>query len=164
VAGDYNPSGGVVEEFGVLCLRITPEAGSTKSGNYRVVPVHPHLLEMGLREFVRENQQGPLFFSADESEGAFTSKAKNAAAKVGQWLRDVAGITDKRVWPNHGWRHRLKTIAREVGIDPAYADAIQGHEDGRASSGYGEMTVKALWREIQKLPRYDVSVAATKDI
>lgn len=58
---------------------------------------------------------------------------------------------------NHAWRHRFKTIAREVGIAPEYSDAITGHEDGRAASDYGETTVKALWREVQKLPRYEVT-------
>jgi integrase len=37
----------------VYCLRITPDAGSVKAGNYRVVPVHPQLLELGLVETFR---------------------------------------------------------------------------------------------------------------
>jgi hypothetical protein len=47
-------------------------------------------------------------------------------------------------------------MAREVDIDPEYSDAITGHEDGRASTEYGETTMKALWREVQKLPRYAI--------
>jgi integrase len=33
---------------------------------------------------------------------------------------------------------------------------IQGHEDGRAASDYGETTIIARWREIQKLPSWDI--------
>lgn len=37
-----------VDEAQVPCLRITPEAGTVKTGRYRVVPIHPQLQEMGL--------------------------------------------------------------------------------------------------------------------
>jgi len=60
------------------------------------------------------------------------------------------------VQPTHGWRHRFKTTGGDIGIPPEYLDAIQGHEDGRAASNYGEKTVKALHREILKLPQYPV--------
>ena len=72
-------------------------------------------------------------------------------------MRDVAGITDTRVQPNHGWRHRFKTVGRDVDVDLAYLDAIQGHTDGREATEYGETTMKALDREIKKFPRYDGS-------
>lgn len=85
--------------------------------------------------------------------------AQSAGAKIGTWVREVVGIADPNVQPNHAWRHRFKTIAREAGIAPEYSDAITGHEDGRAASDYGETTVKALWREVQKLPRYSTAPA-----
>jgi len=147
----------LLEEYGIVCLRITPEAGSVKTGNYRVVPMHPQLIAMGLPEFIRSQPHGPLFYSprkADEDSG---TRAKNAGKKIGQWVRGVAGVTDPRVWPNHGWRHRFKTMARDYDIDTEYSNAFTGHEDGKVSTDYGETTVKALWREIQKLPNYDVS-------
>jgi integrase len=75
------------------------------------------------------------------------------AKKVGEWVREEVGIRDLKVQPNYGWRHRFKTLARDAGIPPEYIDAIQGHEDGRASTGYGETTVKALRREIERFPR-----------
>jgi hypothetical protein len=36
--------------------------------------------------------------------------------KLAEWLRGL-GIKDERVQPNHGWRHRFKTIGRECGMD-----------------------------------------------
>lgn len=146
----------LLEEYGVVCLRITPEAGSVKTGNYRVVPLHPQLIAMGLPEFIRSQPDGPLFYSPKKVNENSGTRAKNAGKKIGQWVRGVAGVTDLRVWPNHGWRHRFKTVARDFDIDTEYSNAITGHEDGRVSTDYGETTVKALWREMQKLPRYDV--------
>lgn len=145
----------LIEEYGVLCLRITPEAGSVKTGAYRMVPIHPQLLEMGLPDMIRARPGGPVFYSTAPVRGKPADpveRAQSAGAKIGTWVREVVGITDPNVQPNHAWRHRFKTLAREVGIAPEYSDAITGHEDGRAATDYGETTVKALWREIQKLP------------
>ncbi|WP_304613520.1 DUF6538 domain-containing protein [Paracoccus sp. (in: a-proteobacteria)] len=134
-------------------LRITPEAGTVKTGRFRVVPVHPQLREMGLVEMIQRLPMGPVFLTA---KGDPAAKARGASGKVGEWVREVAGIDDPRVQPNHAWKHRLKTIARDVDIAPEYIDAIQGHEDGRASSDYGETSIKALWREIRKLSHVQV--------
>lgn len=143
----------------IPCLRITPDAGSVKTGSYRMVPVHPQLQAMGLVEMFRSLPSGPVFYNLSPRRGKPADpveRAQNAGAKVGTWVREDVQITDKKVQPNHAWRHRFKTLARDVGIPPEYMDVIQGHEDGRASSGYGETTIKALWREIQKLPRWDI--------
>jgi integrase len=147
----------LIEVHGVLSLRITPDAGSVKTGAYRLVPVHPQLSEMGLPEMIRSLPSGPIFYSTAPLRGKPADpveRAQSAGAKVGQWVRKDLGITDRRLQPNHAWRHRFKTVAREVDIDPEYSDAITGHEDGRASTEYGETTMKALWREVQKLPCY----------
>ena len=42
----------------------------------------------------------------------------------------------------------FKTVGRDQDIALEYPDAIQGHSDRRASSDYGEMSMKALYREI----------------
>ena len=148
-----------VEGKRVPYLRITPEAGSVKSDNYRIVPVHPQLGAMGLVEMIQSLPSGPVFYNLKPFRGKAADpveRAQNAGAKVGEWVRDDVKITDKRLQPNHAWRHRFKTVARDFGIAPEYSDAITGHEDGRASSDYGETTLTALWREIQKLPRWDI--------
>lgn len=139
----------------IPCLRITPEAASTKTGNFRLVPIHTHLVEMGFLDFVQSRPDGYVFFDLKPGQNAKT-RAQSIGVKVRDWVRDVVKIEDPRLQPNHGWRHRFKTVAREVGIPPAYIDAIQGHEDGRASADYGDFTAKLLAPEIAKLPRYDV--------
>lgn len=147
----------LMEEHGIVCIRITPEAGSVKTGNCRLVPLHPLLIEMGLPEVILARSEGPIFFVPKPGGGDDPAIcAANVGKKVGRRVREVVRVTDPRVWPSHGWRHRFKTVARDVGIDPHYSDAIVGHEDGRASTSYGETSVKALLREVRKLPRYEV--------
>ncbi len=144
-----------VEEFGIKCVRITPEAGTVKSKTYRLVPIHPHLIEMGLMEFVQSRPAGPIFYRpSGKKTRAGYHPWNSVTGKISDWVRDTAGVTDPRVQPNHGWRHRFKTIARDVDIAHRYMDALQGHKDGSASTDYGENTVKALYREILKMPRY----------
>ncbi len=75
---------------------------------------------------------------------------------MGQWVREFVGITDPNVQPNHAWRHRFKTVARDSNMDLEVRDAIQGHEDGRAASDYGEVSVKAMWEAVNALPPYKV--------
>lgn len=149
-----------ISEHGIECVRISPEAGTVKTRKYRLVPLHPHLIEMGLLDFVRSRPTGPLFY---RPSGRKTRPGYNpwdsVTGKVSEWVRKVAEVKDPRVQPNHGWRHRFKTIARDVDIPQRYMDAIQGHEDGSASADYGENTVKALYREIQKLPPYVLPAA-----
>jgi integrase len=145
-----------VTEYAVPCIRLTPEAGSVKSGNYRLVPVHPHLLEMGIEALFRESKTEYLFFDPRATKLAPADRASAVSGKVSEWVRNVAGVTDPKVQPTHGWRHRFRTVGRDIGIDPEYLDAMQGHEDGRAAVEYGDTTMKALHREVLKLPRYPV--------
>lgn len=147
----------LVEEYGVMCLRITPEAGTVKTREFRLVPLHPHLIETGLPQFIRSQPHGQLFIknlTKDEATEDLASRAGEAVKMLGKWVREGARITDKRVQPNHAWRHRFKTVARDSDIPPEYMNAIQGHSDGRAASDYGEITVRTLHREILKIPYY----------
>lgn len=128
---------------GVPFFRVTPEAGSVKTGEFRPVPLHPHLVEQGLLDFVRAVKKDTVFKPGD-------------ANKVRRMVRDVLKLPEGRtVAPNHAWRHRLKTVARELGLDRDAIDALNGHADGSASGAYGEWTVAALYREVVKLPRYE---------
>jgi integrase len=149
----------LVVEHGVHCLRITPDAGSVKTGNYRLAPIHPQLLEQGLLDMVRSLPDGPIFYSVEPVRGKPAEpveRAQSAGAKVGQWVREFVGITDPNVQPNHAWRHRFKTVARDSKMDLEVRDAIQGHEDGRAASDYGEVSVKAMWEAVSALPAFEV--------
>lgn len=113
---------------------------------------------MGLIEMIEARSAGPLFFTMDFKRKAADplTRARNVGSKVTSWIRDDLKIIAPRLQPNHAWRHRFKTLARDVDIAPEHSDAITGHEDGRAASDYGETTIRALWREIQKLPQWEI--------
>jgi hypothetical protein len=46
---------------------------------------------------------------------------KKVAERLAGWVHSL-GITDPAITPNYAWRHRFKTIGRQVGMDPAVMD------------------------------------------
>jgi len=149
----------LLTEYEVPCIRITPESGTVKTRKYRIVPIHDHLIETGLIDFITSQPDGPLFFTPDKSGSDPVKKAAVVSGKVGEWVRTGVGITDKRVQPNHAWRHRFKTLCRDAGIDRDSRNAIQGHGDGTAAEGYGEVSITALRRAIEAFPRINLMIA-----
>ena len=71
--------------------------------------------------------------------------------RLAEFARAV--VQDPNVAPNHGWRHRFKTIAREVGMDPHVRDTIQGHAPQTVGDAYGEVSVRAMAEAMSKVPR-----------
>lgn len=53
----------IKDREGIHFIRITPAAGTVKSGLYRDVPLHPHLVDLGFVKFARLVKHGPLFHS-----------------------------------------------------------------------------------------------------
>ena len=147
----------LIDQDGIKCLKITPEAGSVKTGNVRLVPIHPQLIEQGLLAFIQNSPKGHLFFDLDPKNPDPQKRASSAYKKVGGWIRDTVGIVDPSVQPNHAWRHRFKTISRDYGLGSEYSEAIMGHEDGKAATSCGEIGPKALYREIIKLPHIELA-------
>jgi len=144
----------VTTKDGIHYLRITSDAGSVKSGQYRDVPLHPHLIELGFLDFVKASGSEPLFYKPipdRTNEHPWHSVAR----RVSDWIRDLK-IVDPRVAPNHGWRHRFKTVAVEVGMNTRVMDAIQGHASRTAGEHYGDVTLKARKIAIYMLPEYDL--------
>jgi integrase len=135
-------------------IRITPDAGSVKTGEFRDVPLHPHLIELGFLEFVSASDNGPLFYSKVTRKGR-THPSKQVAGRVSEWVRSL-GVVAANVKPSHGWRHRFKTIGLEVGMNGRVLDAIQGHAPRTAGDAYGDVTLKAKWDAIKLLPRYSI--------
>ncbi len=130
---------------GVHVVRIM----GTKNGTYRDVPLHPQLEEINLLKFVEAAHPGPLFFSEKDQKGR---GAQSQSEKLAKWVRAI-GITDERVQPNHGWRHRFTTKARAVGMDHEKREYILGRTLPGLGSVYGNMA--GLHHEVLKLPRYE---------
>jgi integrase len=142
------------KEGEISVMRITPAAGTVKAGGYRDVPLHPQVLELGFLDFVNASPEGPLFYPARQDKNAIVG-ARTVAGRVSQWLQKLE-VVPTGVSPNHGWRHRFKTVGREEGISDRVIDAIQGHAGRTAGDNYGDVTLKTKQEAIQRYPRYDL--------
>jgi integrase len=146
----------VVEIDGVWTIHITPEAGRIKTSMARTVALHSHLKDQGFLDVAAANPSY-LFFNPGRQRGG--SEGNPHSKKVGEylarWVREI-GVADPDVQPNHGWRHRFKTVSRNVRMDPEVRDRIQGHAPRTEGEGYGDVSPAAMRREIELLPRYEV--------
>jgi integrase len=145
----------VTQMDGVWAVRITPEAGSTKSGNARIVPLHPHLIEQGFPEVAAAKGEGPLFYNPARGRGGEDGNPhyKKIGERIGAWVRKL-GIAG--VQPNHAWRHLFKTNARLVRMDPEAREAIPGHAQRTEGEKYGVYPLPILAEELAKLPRFAI--------
>lgn len=103
-------------EGNVLVIRINPEAGTVKTRQYRDLPAHPQLLELGFAEFVASSSDGPLFHHPG-------NKSTTVSDRLCKWLR-AEGFAPPKVQPNYGlancqimisfcarWREWTSTLA-----------------------------------------------------
>jgi integrase len=152
----------VVQREGRWAIQITPDAGTVKTGEPRIVPIHEHLIEQGFIDSVHAKGEGPLFYNAEAplratgSDPTNPSKARSVKIRerIGEWVRKL-GVTGKGVQPNHAWRHTFKQIG--VSISEKVSDAITGHSPASVGRSYGAPTVGDMAEALKKFPRYDVS-------
>ena len=136
----------------MIVMRIAPDAGGVKAGNYRDVPLHSQIVEMGFMGFVDAAVDGPLFYAGGKRKDP-KAAAKVVSGRISEWLQ-TSGVVPEGVDPSHAWRHRFKTIANDEEISPRVADAIQGHASKTAGDDYGDVTLKARKAAIDRLPAY----------
>jgi integrase len=148
----------IFTENGVPVMRITPEAGRTKTNEARVVPLHPHLIEQGFANMVEALPAGPLFYDPSRRRGGTEENplSKKMGERLAAWVREI-GVSDPNVAPNHGWRHRFMSVGRTAGIPLPALDAIQGHAGRTDGEQYGDWPTQALLPHIERLPRYVVT-------
>lgn len=127
----------VLFEDGRWIMRFTPDAGTIKTGEYRDVVMHPHLVDMGFPDFVRQSTPGHLFLKLTrEGPDGVRGALGNTKNKVRDFVRTV--ITDPKVQPNHAWRHRFETTSRRLQKRPDTTNAITGHFDPKVAANYGD--------------------------
>lgn len=142
---------------GVAVLRITPEAGTTKTQEARVVPIHPHLIEQGFLDAVAGWGDGPLFYDpARRRTDGSNRHFKKVGERLAEWVRLDVGITDPGIKPNHAWRHTFKTLAVAAGVPDRVSDAITGHAAKSVGAGYGTVPLRAKLEAIRSLPRWTI--------
>lgn len=155
----------IKEVDGLWCVCITPAAGSVKNRHERMVPLHPHLVDQGFVEFARQKKgDTPLFYSLARQRGSDRKNPTYVSVgnKLAEWVVGL-GIDDPLVMPNHGWRHRFKTIGRKVKMNWLILDAIQGHAPRTEGEKYGVVPPDVMYSEILKHPRYEVIAATSVD-
>jgi hypothetical protein len=146
------------KETGIWCVVIKPSL--EKTAKWRTVPIHSHVIEQGFLDYVEKRRRAklPLFFDPSRSRGGKPGNPqfKKVAERVGEWISIGLGI--KNVQPNHGWRHRFKSVARHVEMDREVEGFITGHRPKRqgASPDYGDRWVETMANEIEKYPRYRI--------
>jgi integrase len=155
----------IKEVDGLWCVCITPAAGSVKNRRERMVPLHPHLVDQGFVEFAGQKKgDTPLFYSLARQRGSDRKNPTYVSVgnKLAEWVVGL-GIDDPLVMPNHGWRHRFKTIGRKVKMNWLILDAIQGHAPRTEGEKYGVVPPDVMYPEILKHPRYEVVAATSVD-
>ena len=136
-------------------MTITPDAGGTKDGRKRDVPLHPHLVEQGFLDYVALRGERPLFYEPRRARGGKSENPQYAKCgnKLGEWVRDI-GVAAPDVQPNHGWRHLFNRIARSARMDAEIRDAIKGHVPRTEGEKYGDVPFDRKWAEIKRLPHF----------
>ncbi|MCW6511918.1 DUF6538 domain-containing protein [Lichenifustis flavocetrariae] len=134
-------------------VRITPEAGTVKTNEAREVVLHPQIVKLGFSTFVAAAPSGHLFLSP-RSDGDVLKPLQTLKNRLAEFGRAL--VPDEGVAPNHGWRHRFKTVGMEAGIPLRILDAIQGHAPRSVSDSYGDVTLKTMAGAMFKLPYFFV--------
>ena len=140
----------VRQEGDLWVVRISPEAGTVKTNIAHDVVLHEHIIELGFLEFLRTSEMAHLFLVYKGSENIMTQLASTTGI-LRKASRDI--IDDNGVAPNHGWRHRFKTICRDIGVSQRIMDAIQGHATRSESDNYGEVSLRAQALALSRFPR-----------
>ena len=112
----------IIQQDGVHAMKILPEAGTTKTGRARNVPLHEHLIGQGFFAFVEINGKGPLFYNEPEQTTTANDPTNprkprfvKARERVAGWVRGL-GVSDPELSPNHAWRHTFKATGFRSGI------------------------------------------------
>jgi integrase len=158
----------VIERDGIRALRLTPDAGTIKTGATRTVPLHEHLIVQEFLDFVRSRGDGPLFYNPEGDTQAAADptnprrpRAVKCRERLATWVRRL-GISDPAVRPNHAWRHTFKQVAERHGISERVSDEITGHAPLTVGRGYGRPTLADMAAALQKFPRYAVEGRGTQ--
>jgi integrase len=138
-------------ELGGWVVRINPEAGDTKTNDFRDVPVHDHLIANGFLDFLEAAKPGHLFCDVGK-DGTTTGPADGVYGRIRSMVRKV--VSDPRVQPNHAWRYTFKTHGHDAGLNDLTIDAICGHAARTMGEAYRGVTVRKRMEVMAQFPRY----------
>ncbi|WP_219892765.1 recombinase XerD [Aquisediminimonas profunda] len=148
----------ITEIEGHWTMRLTPDAGTIKNKEARIVPLHQHLIDQGFLAVVQETGAGPLFYDPTlvKVQKDTNRHVKKVGERIAEWVRNEVGIADKDVMPSHGWRYRFKGLSHDWAMEERMVDAIQGHAPQTVGRTYDGASITAMAKAIAKIPHYQV--------
>ena len=149
---------------GVHVLRIHDE-GDAEGDDYRSlknddsrrnVPLHPALIAEGFLDYIERLPAGSAMFPDAKPDRIFGNRSINAGKKLSRWLRADLTITDRRISPNHSWRHWFIEVCRGTQMHPEVRSALTGHsakldESSQYGAGMGSF-VRVLYDALALVP------------
>jgi integrase len=147
---------------GMWCIKILlddrEEAAELKNEEaHRIVALHSALICEGFLDFVaevcREYGEGPLFPMLQPNRDG--RRGNPASRQISRWMRNKLKIKDKRIAPNHSWRHTFESVHRNELEPPTREDTVNnitGRSQGGASGRhYGIYEIRRDRIEIERM-------------
>ncbi|BDC82083.1 integrase [Aeromonas hydrophila] len=156
----------LMQQDGIWFFRIAElrEDQSVKSrSSNRDIPVHSHLLTLGLLDYVSSLPADGRLFPRLQQSGP----RKKYSVRLGVWwqryLRLRLNVGRDGIQPNHSFRHTAITHLRDAEVREDTQNAIGGHSQstGQAAIGreYGVYTLSMKREAIEKIPLAPIPAA-----
>ncbi|WP_270809781.1 hypothetical protein [Aeromonas sp. QDB18] len=122
----------------------------------RDIPVHPHLLALGLLDYVRTLPADGRLFPLLQPSGT----KQKYHVRLGVWwqryLREKLKIERTDIQPFHSFRHTFINFMREAGVREDVQNSITGHSQSgeRTATGrrYGTYTLSLKKSIVDAIP------------
>jgi integrase len=147
----------IIEVDGVACINIDQNTLRRVKNlpSRRVLPIHSHLLELGLLDYVaakRENGEGALFPEQREAAGGVWGR------KLGRFMREVIDAqlgAEGEALSFHSYRHYVQNALDRLGVDDKIVRDVIGHEgrDDHEKTYRKQSTMRELQGAIEAMPR-----------
>jgi integrase len=127
-----------------------PGATVKTETSVREVPIATAVIAEGFADYLASLPPGsPLFPGVKKDQDG--KRASRVATANSKWVRHELKITGGK--PHHGWRHRLVTLLRDLGVrsDVSYALSGHGEAPGHEGMSYGAW-LRAKTAAIERLP------------
>jgi integrase len=129
-------------ESGLWFFDIGTEGGRSikTASSRRKVPVHPHLMKVGLLRYRQSLIDQSGMASADLWPDIKTDAEGRRAGPWSKWFNRYLRVTAKIEEPSkvfHSFRHTFKRMCRDAGIGEELHDALTGHSGGGVGRSYG---------------------------
>lgn len=117
----------IVDIDGIVCFRITPDAGRLKTtASKRLIPVHSRLLKLGVLKLVEQRKLAGTIRLFPKLQPGREGFGQVASKWFGRY-RKRCGVTDPKK-PFHSFRHTVWTHLSRCGCPEYEIDDLIGHQ------------------------------------